>query len=178
MTGLGAGARPPLGKKRKVSEGGCGGVLATKMIAVAASASDAKATGNTKPKAPLQTRVDLKRKALSDAGSDKTKLKRGSLKDGGSRSSNTSLVTTRRTRSTTKLLLETIKEEVVTTEKEGSKKQDSLKQVLINSKCRDLTVSPLADVTGAYTQSADSVEKKAKEEVESALPSEVSLLPL
>ena len=177
VTGLGA--RPPLGKKRKTSESGSGGVLATKMIAVAASASgDAKATGKSKPKAPLQPRADLKRKALSDAGSDKTKLKREGSKDGSLRTSGTSTASNKRTRSTSKLLLETIKEEeVVTKEKEEPKKQELIEQVLINSKCRDLTVSPLADVTDAYTQSTEGVDaKKDEEETESVAPSEVSLL--
>ena len=180
LTGLGIG-RPLQNKKRKASES-VGGVLATKMIAVVASASadDSTATGKpAKPKGPQSlSRSDLKRKALSDAGSEKTKMKRGPSQSGGSKNINPSTSTTqRRTRSASKLLLETIKEETATPiEQEDQKTKDSIKQVLIDSKCRELTVSPLADVTDAYTQSSESAEgKNDEEETASVAPSEVSL---
>lgn len=172
VTGLGVGVRSLQGKRRKMSESGSGGVLATKMLAVVASVSgEATATGK-KPKAPApaQARADLKRKALSDAGSEKTKLKRE-----GSRSI-TSSTTFKRTRSSSKLLLETIKEEGALKDVEAEEGKESVKQVLINSKCRELTVSPLADVTGAYTQSTDAVDEKDAEESESIAPPEVNLL--
>ena len=181
LTGLGIG-RPLQNKKRKASES-VGGVLATKMIAVVASASaedDSTATGKpAKPKGPQAlSRSDLKRKALSDAGSEKTKMKRGPSQSGGSKNINPSTSTTQRgTRSASKLLLEPIKEETATPiEQEDQKTKESIKQVLIDSKCRELTVSPLADVTDAYTQSSESAEgKNDEEETASVAPSEVSL---
>lgn len=157
----GSSSHASLGKKRKTSESG--GVLATKVLAMAAS--DPAISKQQKPK-----RADLKRKALSDVGPEKTKLKRESSKISASRDLRGSVSSApapqprtshKRTRSSSVLQLETIKEETSTsTDAAKDTESESVKQAIINSKCKDLTVSPLADVSGAYIQSS---ERKADE---------------
>lgn len=144
------------GKKRKASESGT--VLATKVLAAAPE--------------PVQkpARVPLKRRSTSvQLASTKAKLKRDSSKkkDNCSSGQAPSLSISR---SNSKGYLEPISEEPPSSPERPKAKSDSLTQAQIDSRCYDLTVSPLADVSSAFIQSPESSkegkEGKEKEEEE------------
>ncbi|KAL5523073.1 hypothetical protein ACEPAF_1340 [Sanghuangporus sanghuang] len=168
VTGLSLGAASSSGKKRKASESST--VLAPKVLGVPSGSAKAK------PK-----RTDLKRKASTQAGSGKAKLKKeSSKKDGNERkalsavqttSSSSESTSTRKpvsragSRSASAPILATIEEEPATqkVEKDASEaKVEEVTQAQIDSRCYELTVSPLADVSDAYIQSS---ETETKEEI-------------
>ncbi|KAL5522656.1 hypothetical protein ACEPAG_8674 [Sanghuangporus baumii] len=169
VTGLSLGAASSSGKKRKASESST--VLAPKVLGVPSGASG---SAKAKPK-----RTDLKRKASTQAGSGKAKLKKeSSKKDGNERkalsavqttSSSSDSTSTRRpvsragSRSVSALVLATIEEEPATqtVEEDASEaKVEEVTQAQIDSRCYELTVSPLADVSDAYIQSSETETKE------------------
>ncbi|KAL5499064.1 hypothetical protein ACEPAH_1582 [Sanghuangporus vaninii] len=170
VTGLSLGAASSSGKKRKASESGT--VLAPKILGVP---SDASGSAKAKPK-----RTDLKRKASTQAGSGKAKLKKeSSKKDGNERkalaavqtTSSSDSTSTRKpvsragSRSVSAPILATIEEEPATQKVEEDASEAKVKEVTqaqIDSRCYELTVSPLADVSDAYIQSS---ETETKEEI-------------
>ncbi|KAI5123258.1 hypothetical protein M0805_001347 [Coniferiporia weirii] len=162
-TGLGVGPASA-SKKRKASESGS--VLATKMLAIASG----------EPGASKFKRSELKRKA---SVSGKAKSKREPAKKGTevrkviaggdtTSSSVQKLPSLSLSRRPTKAL-EPVSEEVEDkTLVAPVAKRKSITQALIDARCYELTVSPLADVTDAYLQSSE--PKKAEEVKDEDLP--------
>ena len=148
LTGLSlSSANTKNGKKRKASESST--VLATKVLAAAPD--------------PVQkpARVPLKRRSSVQLAPAKPKVKRdASKKKEGSVGGQAPSLSI--SRSSSKGYLEVIKEEPSSPESPKSK-SSKLTQSQIDTRCYDLTVSPLADVSDAFIQSPDS-KKKEKEE--------------
>ncbi|EJC99356.1 uncharacterized protein FOMMEDRAFT_148838 [Fomitiporia mediterranea MF3/22] len=172
LTGLGT-TSVTSSKKRKASDSNT--VLKAKILCAPGS------SGAAKSKPPK--RADLKRKASSQASSAKTKAKkeqsgktcedRKALSDVAPASpANRATPSRLSSHSSSAISLETIKEEAATQsadeEKPGSDSK-SLTQVLIDSRCYELTVSPLADVSDAYLQSSDTKKEEVRDEDASEL---------
>lgn len=162
LTGLST-SSAPLGKKRKASESSS--VLAPKVLGVTGS-SDAN---KVKPK-----HSELKRKASSQTNSGKSKVKRETSKENGEYKKRSVVGTTSSvrnsrsgSRSASTTILEAIEEEVATQivhEEELHLETKSITQSLINSRCYELTVSPLADISDAYLQSSESKKEVSRDE--------------
>ena len=168
VTGLSLGASSASGKKRKASESST--VLAPKVLGVPA---DTAGSAKAKPK-----RSDLKRKASSQAGSGKAKVKKeGAKKDGVEKKALSAAQTTSNSATSNSTprpvsragsrivsapILATIEEEPATQKAEEDVTEAKVKEVTqaqIDSRCYELTVSPLADVSDAYLQSSESETK-------------------
>lgn len=159
VTGLTASA-PQTGKKRKIADSG--GVLATKSICVTAGSS-----------AKEKKRTELKRRATSST-IGKAKGRAASSKVKGTEEKKAASDNNQNQQAPAGNGLRLLSRSItVSTSTLGAIPEDEtdddpemaafIRQALIDSKCYDLTVLPLANVTGAYVQS--STEDEAKDKV-------------
>lgn len=151
VTGLAA-PPPNLSKKRKMSE--LGSVLATKVLAPTTSkpsksrelkrrASTSSASGKSKGKSPLDRKATEGRIPL------------GSTENGSSSAQPAPRRPSRALSRQPTLVLGTVPEEP---QESTEGLPQVVKQALIDSRCYELTVKPLADVSTAYLQSSDKHE--------------------
>lgn len=169
VTGLAA-PPPNLSKKRKMSE--LGSVLATKVLAPTTSkpsksrelkrrASTSSASGKSKAKSPLDRKASEGRIPL------------GSTENGSSSAQPAPRRPSRALSRQPTLVLGTVPEEP---QESTEGLPQAVKQALIDSRCYELTVKPLADVSTAYLQSSDKHEVDDENLTEYRVVKEVSSL--
>ena len=161
------------GKKRKMSESSS--ILATKAISIPASSSSKVSKGRElKRKSSTSSAVGKKGKnGLSKKGSE-GRVVLGCTENG---SSSHVAAGSRRPRALSRqptTILGSVPEEA----HEEADDISTVEQALINSRCYDLTVKPLADVSDAYLQSSEKPEVKDEDEdlLEIRMVKEVSTL--
>ena len=162
------------GKKRKMSESSS--ILATKAISIPASSSSKASKGRELKRKSSTTSASGKKgkNGLSKKGSE-GRVVLGCTENGSS--SHVAAGSRRPSRALSRqptTILGSVPEEA----HEEADDISTVEQALINSRCYDLTVKPLADVSDAYLQSSEKPEVKDEDEdlLEIRMVKEVSTL--